>query len=153
MHKEQVTPKELGGIERWVFDDKDILEVERLAAYLTVDQIAAYFRIGQATFYDIMKRQPEVSVSYQRGRVEKTTLFAQHLQDKALGITDKGDTTALIFYLKTRARWSEAVPETKIEEAITETPEEKAARMKEIKLYTEFKNDYEEFSKWKRINE
>ncbi|CAB4198219.1 hypothetical protein UFOVP1311_61 [uncultured Caudovirales phage] len=141
MYKEQVTPKKLGGVERLVFDAKDIAEVERLAAYLTVDQIAAYFCIGQNTFYEIMRRQPEVGVSYQKGRVEKTTIFAQHLQDKALGITDKGDTTALIFYLKTRARWSEAIPETKLENEISETPEEREARLEDAKLFTIWKRE------------
>ena len=142
MHKETVSGRQYK-TERNVFDVEDIVELERIAAYLSVDQIAAYFCIGQNTFYEIMKRQPEVAVSYQKGRVDKTVLFAQQLQDKALGITTEGDTTALIFYLKTRARWSEAVPETKIEEEITETPEEKAVRMEKIKKYTEYLNDEE----------
>ena len=142
MHKETVSGRQYK-TERNVFDVEDIVELERIAAYLSVDQIAAYFCIGQNTFYEIMKRQPEVAVSYQKGRVDKTVLFAQQLQDKALGITTEGDTTALIFYLKTRARWSEAVPETKIEEEITETSEEKAVRMEKIKKYTEYLNDDE----------
>lgn len=142
MHKETVSGRQYK-TEKNVFDAEDIVELERLAAYLSVDQIAAYFCIGQNTFYEIMKRQPEVGVSYQKGRVDKTVLFAQQLQDKALGITTEGDTTALIFYLKTRARWSEAVPETKIEEEITETSEEKAVRMEKIKKYTEYLNDDE----------
>ena len=149
MHKETVSGRQYK-TERNVFDVEDIVELERIAAYLSVDQIAAYFCIGQNTFYEIMKRQPEVAVSYQKGRVDKTVLFAQQLQDKALGITTEGDTTALIFYLKTRARWSEAVPETKIEEEIVKTPEEKEAYDKEVKLYTEFKNDFEAFTQWKK---
>jgi hypothetical protein len=149
MHKETVSGHRYR-TEKNVFDVEDLVEVERLAAYLSVDQIAAYFCIGQNTFYEIMKRQPEVAVSYQKGRVEKTMLFAQQLQDKALGITTEGDTTCLLFYLKTRARWSEAVPEAQIEDQIVETPDEKAARMKEVKLYTEFKNDFEAFTQWKK---
>jgi len=140
MHKETVSGHQYR-TERNVFDVEDIVELERLAAYLSVDQIAAYFCIGQNTFYEIMKRQPEVAVSYQKGRVDKTVLFAQQLQDKALGITTEGDTTALIFYLKTRARWSEAIPESKVEDQIVETPEEREARMEDIRLFTQWKKE------------
>lgn len=140
MHKETVAGHQYK-TEKNVFDAEDIVELERLAAYLSVDQIAAYFCIGQNTFYEIMKRQPEVAVSYQKGRVDKTVLFAQQLQDKALGITTEGDTTALIFYLKTRARWSEAIPETKVEDQIVETPEEREARMEDIRLFTQWKKE------------
>lgn len=149
MHKETVSGRQYK-TEKNVFDAEDIVELERLAAYLSVDQIAAYFCIGQNTFYEIMKRQPEVAVSYQKGRVDKTVLFAQQLQDKALGITTEGDTTALIFYLKTRARWSEAVPEAQIGEEIVKTPEEKAAHDKDVKLFIDYKNDREAFEQWKK---
>jgi hypothetical protein len=150
MHKEQVTPKELGGSERLVFDEQDIKKIEELAPYVPTEQIAEFFCIGRATFYDILKRQPEVAGRYKAARVKKTVRFAQQLEKKALGECSKGELNAIIFYLKTRARWSEAVPETKIEEEITETPDEKAARMKEVKLYTEFKNDFEAFTQWKK---
>ena len=150
MHKEQITPKELGGSERLVFDEQDIKKIEELAPYVSTEQIAEFFCIGRATFYDILKRQPEVAGRYKAARVKKTVRFAEQLEKKALGECSKGELNAIIFYLKTRARWSEAVPETQIEEEISETPEEKAARMKEVKLYTEFKNDFEEFSKWKK---
>ena len=150
MHKEQITPKELGGSERLVFDEQDIKKIEELAPYVPTEQIAEFFCIGRATFYDILKRQPEVAGRYKAARVKKTVRFAQQLEKKALGECSKGELNAIIFYLKTRARWSEAVPETKIEEEITETPDEKAARMKEVKLYTEFKNDFEAFTQWKK---
>lgn len=140
MRKEIVSGYQYKG-ERNVFDVEDIVELERLSAYLSLEQIAAYFGISQATFYAIMKRQPEVASSYQKGRVDKTVLFAQQLQDKALGITNEGDTTCLLFYLKTRARWSEAVPESKVEDQIVETPEEREARLEDIKLFTQWKKE------------
>lgn len=152
MHKEIVSGHQYK-TEKNVFDAEDIKKVEKLAASHTLDQIAEYFGIGKTTFKDIRKRQIEVDVSYKMGKAREIEAFYDHLKKKAFGLTTKGDTGCLIFYLKTQGRWSEAVPEAQIEEAITETPEEKATRMKEIKLYTEFKNDYEEFSKWKRINE
>ena len=150
MHKEQITPKELGGSERLVFDEQDIKKIEELAPYVPTEQIAEFFCIGRATFYDILKRQPEVAGRYKAARVKKTVRFAQQLEKKALGECSKGELNAIIFYLKTRARWSEAVPEAQIEEEITETPDEKAAYDKEVKLYTEFKNDREAFTQWKK---
>lgn len=141
MHKARVKPKELGGSERIILDKKDLDKVEKYAAYLTLEEIADYFGICRRVFFDIRQRQPEVSAHYQKGKIKKNLIYAEHLEDKALGKTDKGDTTALIFYLKTRARWSEAVPEVKVEEQIIETPEEKAARMEDIKLFTQWKKE------------
>lgn len=136
-------------VEKIVFDAEDIKKVEKLAASHTLDQIAEYFGIGKTTFKDIRKRQIEVEVSYKKGKAREIEVFYDHLKKKAFGKTTKGDTGCLIFYLKTQGRWSEAAPETKIEEEITETPEEKAARMKEIKDYTEYLNEKADFIEWK----
>lgn len=151
MHKEQVTLKELGGVERLVFDEKDIKKVEKLAATHTVAQLADYLCVGQNTFYQIMKRQPEVAVGYKKGKAVALEKIADSLMDHALGTKEGGNMTAAIFYLKTQARWSEAVPEVKVEEQIAETFEEKATRMKKIKEYTEYLNDDEWHAK-KRNN-
>ena len=142
MYKERV----LGigyNIEKNVFDAEDIKKVEKLAASHTLDQIAEYFGIGKTTFKDIRKRQVEVDVSYKMGKAKEIETFYDHLKEKALGITDKGDNACLIFFLKTRARWSEAVPETKIEDQIVLTPEQQEEKDKDVKLFTEFK-------KWKK---
>lgn len=141
MHKERVRPKENGGIERLILDKKDLNKVEKISAYLTTLQIADYFGICRDTFHAIRKRQPEVDRRYQIGKSKKDLMYAQHLEDKAFGRTDKGDTTALIFYLKTQARWSEAPPEAAPANVITETPEEKDARIQETKLYDLWKKE------------
>lgn len=117
--------------------------VEEKAAYLTTEQIADLFGIARATFYNIRQRQPEVSRRYEMGKARKIARFAEQLEKKGFGEVDKGDTTALIFFLKTRARWSEAVPETKIEDQIVLTPEQQEEKDKDVKLFTEFK-------KWKK---
>ncbi len=148
MYKERVSGAGYN-TERNVFDENDIKKIEELAASLSVSQIADYFKIGITTLYDVFKRQTLVAESYKRGKALAIQRMADNLQEHAIH-GGSGNMTAAIFYLKTQGRWSEAVPETKIEEEITETPEEKAARMKEIKLYTEFKNDFEAFAQWKK---
>ena len=149
MHKERVSGVGYN-TEKNVFDAEDIKKVEKLAASHTLDQIAEYFGIGKTTFKDIRKRQIEVDVSYKKGKAREIEAFYDHLKKKAFGTTTKGDTGCLIFYLKTQGRWSEAVPEAQIEEEVVKTPEEKEAYDKEVKLYTEFKNDREAFTQWKK---
>jgi len=86
-----------------VLSDAQIAEVETLAAVLSSEQIADYFGIGRTTFYDIMKRQPEVSERYQKGKVKAIGSVAKNLIVQA----NSGNTTAAIFYLKTQAGWKE----------------------------------------------
>jgi hypothetical protein len=141
MHKERV----LGigyNTERNVFDEEDIKEVERLASSLTVAQLADYFKIGLTTLYEVFKRQPLVAESYKKGKAKAVERIANVLQEHAIN-GGSGNMTAAIFYLKTQARWSEAVPETKIEDQITLTPEEQEEKDNDVKLFTEFK-------KWKK---
>mgnify|MGYP003385565064 FL=1 len=57
--------------------------------------------IGRTTFYEVMKRQPDVSERYKRGRAKAIGSVSQSLIKKAIA----GDNTAAIFYLKTQAGW------------------------------------------------
>lgn len=148
MHKERVSGAGYNA-ERYVFDESDIKKIEELAASLSVSQIADYFKIGITTLYDVFKRQPLVAESYKRGKAVAIQRMADNLQEHAIH-GGSGNMTAAIFYLKTQGRWSEAVPEAQIEEEIVKTPEEKEAYDKEVKLYTEFKNDREAFTQWKK---
>lgn len=90
-----------------VLTDEQVKEVEELAKYLTTEQIADYFGIGRTTFYEILKRQPLVPEHYKKGKATKIYDMAKHLSDKATKRDTEGDTTALIFFLKTQAGWSE----------------------------------------------
>ncbi len=38
--------------------------VETLAAVLTAEQVADYFGIGRTTFYNLMRRDPEIAARY-----------------------------------------------------------------------------------------
>jgi hypothetical protein len=83
--------------------DEQIIQVEALAAYLSQEQIADYLGIGKTTWYEIIKRQPEVSERYKKGKSKAIGSIAQSLIEKA----KNGDTASIIFYLKTQAGWKE----------------------------------------------
>lgn len=84
-------------------DDKQIAQVEALASVLTIEQIADYFGIGRTTFYEILERQPKVSEHYKKGKTRAIANVAQNLIKQA----QDGNTTAIIFFLKTQAGWKE----------------------------------------------
>ena len=44
-----------------VLTDDELIQVEKLSAVLSVEQMSDYLGIGRTTFYEIMKRQPQVS--------------------------------------------------------------------------------------------
>jgi predicted DNA-binding transcriptional regulator AlpA len=97
------TKKNKGGRPRKKLTKAQVEEVETLAAVLSVEQIGAYFGLGKTTFYEIMKRQPEVFERYQRGKARAVGSVAKNLIMQAR----EGNTTAAIFYLKTQAGWKE----------------------------------------------
>ncbi len=78
-------------------------EVETLAAVLTTQQLADYFGIGRTTFFAILERDADVSERYKRGKAKAIGAIAQSLIAKARA----GDTTSMIFYLKTQGGWPE----------------------------------------------
>ena len=78
-------------------------EVETLAAVLTAEQVADYFGIGRTTFFALLDRDPEIAERYKRGKAKAIGAIAQSLISKARA----GDTTSMIFYLKTQGGWRE----------------------------------------------
>ena len=83
--------------------DAQKAEVETLAAVLTAEQVADYFGIGRRTFYSMMQRDEEIAARYKRGKAKAIGVIAQGLINKARA----GDTTSMIFFLKTQAGWRE----------------------------------------------
>ena len=82
--------------------DDQILQVEALSAYLSIEQIADYFGFSGMTFHEIKKRQPEVLLAYKKGKAKAIGRVARKLTT----LIDEGDVTATIFYLKTQGGWS-----------------------------------------------
>ena len=83
--------------------DAQKAEVETLAAVLTTEQIADFFGVGRRTFYSLMERDEEIAARYKKGKARAIGAIAQTLISKARA----GDTTSMIFYLKTQAGWRE----------------------------------------------
>lgn len=82
---------------------EQIAQVEAMAGFLTVEQIADYLGIARRTFNDVQERQPEVSAAYKKGRARAFGGVGKGLLQRAL----EGDNTAAIFYAKTQMRWRE----------------------------------------------
>ena len=83
--------------------DSQKAEVETLAAVLTAEQVADFFGIGRTTFFAMMQRDQEIAERYKKGKARAIGAIAQTLISKARA----GDTTSMIFYLKTQAGWRE----------------------------------------------
>lgn len=95
------------GKPQTVFTDEQISQIEALAAFLSIDDIAYYLDVSPRTFYDIKNRDSRVEDAYRRGVAKARNLVASQLMGF---IRDPENTpaklTAIIFYLKTRAGWS-----------------------------------------------
>lgn len=83
-------------------------QVEALAAYLTQEQIAHYLGISEASFKNMMTADKSLFSLYKKGQAKAIGAIAQSLMISA---RDKDNTTAQIFYLKTRGGWKEAKDE------------------------------------------
>lgn len=90
--------------------------METLAAVLTAEQVADYFGIGRRTFYSMMERDEEIAARYKRGKAKVIRVIAQGLINKARA----GDTTSMIFFLKTQAGWCET---SQVEHMLPSEPE------------------------------
>jgi DNA-binding CsgD family transcriptional regulator len=100
---ESANRKNKGGRPKTVLTQEQIDEVELLARYLTIEQIADHLGIGEKTFFSIRERQTEVLTAYKKGKANAIVDIGNSLYAKARD----GDTTSQIFYLKTQAGWSE----------------------------------------------
>ena len=94
-----------------VLTEEEKIQVEALASVLTTEQLADYLGMARQTFYDIMERDPSVSVHYKKGKSKAVANIAGNLVKKA----QEGNVSAQIFFLKTQAGWHE----TQIIEAST----------------------------------
>jgi hypothetical protein len=103
----QLTEKNKGGRPEIILTDKQINQVEALAAYLTIEDIAHYLGVGENTFYRIRERQPEVFEAYRMGVSKARSRVAS----KLMRFIDSEDLTATTldatkFYLTHQAGWA-----------------------------------------------
>jgi hypothetical protein len=81
-----------------------IAEVEKLAGdCLNQKQIAAYFGVTSQTWINVKKKDIRIQIAYKKGR-SQTILF---VVSKLMEEIRANNVTAIIFFLKTQARWSE----------------------------------------------
>lgn len=93
-----------GGRPMVVFDEKDISQIEALAAVLSKSQIADYFNIDENTLRAVEKRQPEVFSAYKKGKVKAIASVGSNLIQQS-----RTNVAAGIFYMKTQGgdHWKE----------------------------------------------
>lgn len=103
----------------------NLQQVEKLAANgLTQQQIADSLGISVSTIESRLRESEEFKDAIKKGKAKGIAIIANQLFEKA----KSGDTTSIIFYLKTQAGWKESqVVESKISLA-----DEVASLMEEI---------------------
>lgn len=97
-----------------VLTEEQIIQIEALSAFLTVDQVADYLRIGRTTFYRVLKRTPEAMERYKKGRAKLSMAVGNKLYEKAIV---QGDNACLIFLAKAKCGFAET---TRMEYAFLE---------------------------------
>lgn len=85
------------------FTELEIRQIEDLAKRMTQVQVADFYGISESTFRRICERQPDVLTAYKKGKSSNIDYVASKLMKKI----DDDDLTAIIFFLKTQAGWSE----------------------------------------------
>lgn len=103
-----------------VFSEKEILQVEKMAAVLSKGQLSDFLGVSENTFREIELRQPAVSAAYKRGRAKAIAGVGGGLIQQAM----EGVTSASIFYLKTQAGWKETTA-VEVTEKVTDDGENK----------------------------
>lgn len=86
-----------------VLNDLQIAQVEALANYLPIKQVAGYFNLSASDFLDLQKKDKRVLRAYRKGKVRGLCKVTELLWQQM----EAGNVTAIIFFLKTRGGWSE----------------------------------------------
>ena len=103
------------GRPKIIINDVICKRAESLSAQgLTLSQIANVLGISETTLYEKKAKYSEFSEAIKRGKDKGIASITSVLFDKA----QKGDNTAIIFYLKNRAGWKDRVENEHIGNAI-----------------------------------
>jgi len=122
----RVPPEKRGGAKKKnvLLTKEQVRELEKLAAYLPLEQIADYLGIHERTLRERMFLSEEVRAAYERGRARAIGAVAQSLLSKAR----QGDFRAQKFYLQTQARWT-TKHEVKVTKDIDELSDEELLKI------------------------
>jgi flagellar motility protein MotE (MotC chaperone) len=96
-------PKRGRGQPKKQLSDAQIAQVEALASVLTKGQIADYMGMSENTLREREKEDERIAEAYKRGKSKAIASVASNLLTQARA----GNLTAIIFYLKTQAKWQE----------------------------------------------
>jgi hypothetical protein len=84
--------------------DKQIAQIEALAQYLTLEQIADHLGICRKTLLNKRNEHPEIEASYRKGKARAIAFTSKSLMKNIAA----GKEASIIFFLKTQAGWSES---------------------------------------------
>jgi|GEM_PF-6146291 len=93
-----------GGVAPRVLTEDEKNQIEKLAKYLTADQIADVLMISRRTLYRIFDRDDDVMARYKKGCAEAVGIAGQSLMKLVL----ENNLGAICFFLKTRGGWKES---------------------------------------------
>lgn len=97
-------PASAGQADRLKAVDLDLNQVKELASLgLTSEQIGYFFGLHPWSFELYRRQRPELNEALETGRAGGMEHAARTLR----GRMNAGDTTAIIFYLKSRGKWRE----------------------------------------------
>jgi hypothetical protein len=83
--------------------DDLVAQIEEYAGHgATLENIALMLDVSDSTL-DRWLKLPQVQRAYKRGRL----LAMNHIAGKLYALAEEGDITAIIFYLKAQAHWSD----------------------------------------------
>lgn len=86
--------------------DKELRQIERLARYLTQEQIGDVLEISSRTLKRKIATDPRALARYKKGKGDMLAAVARSLILQAIG----GNITAAIFLLKCQGGWRETDP-------------------------------------------
>lgn len=86
--------------------EQQVRQIQRLARYLTQEQIAETLEIPTRTLQRRLKDDPRAVAAYKKGKADTIAAVARSLVFQALG----GNITAAIFFLKCQGGWRETDP-------------------------------------------
>jgi hypothetical protein len=103
--KDKKSRKGIGGPKPRLDVTQEMLdEVKVLAGRgLTNEQVSWYYGVSTGCWYATIKRHPKLASAFHEGKAKTISMVS----GKLIEAIRKGNISAMIFYLKTQARWSD----------------------------------------------